>query len=45
MEFDAAESYGLRVQACGRIRRYGQKYDVEKFELNCENSFQNGILC
>ena len=44
VEFDAPPTIGARVQARGRVRRIGQRCDVENFELSVPNSFQNRVI-
>jgi SNF2 family DNA or RNA helicase len=44
VEFDSPPTSGARTQARGRVRRIGQRYNVENFELSVPNSFQNRVI-
>lgn len=41
IDFDCAANRGQEEQAIGRLRRIGQKFTVERFELSVESSFQD----
>lgn len=43
-EFDSPPTLGARIQAQGRLRRIGQRYAIENFELLVLNSFQNRVI-
>lgn len=44
VEFDSPPTSSARTQARGRVRRIGQRYNVENFKLSVPNSSQNRVI-
>lgn len=44
IDFDSPSNEGQSKQSIGRFRRINQPYNVERFQLSVENSFQSRII-